>query len=417
MKYLKVQFHLDHKKDDSDFIRHSNELIKKHPSIRKYDEVKERKAGNESTYRILQDFARKHAYEYEIYKSRNEIYIHIPDNYLTTNTTQKRKENLHDEPISSNKNFTDGELSLTNLLGDVVLKVPKNQKRISKQSHASSSFFFHGFIKTTTEKRISNYTKNQIDESEFFRYKNQLEQKQVKENCKNNQTIGLIQLTDNAKIILNPQINNNLEFGTSADLQLLKSIYPECKVVIYTENSVLSALKIVLEDNINKPSVVLIQHSSPLYDYTATEQEELEHTMYRAALKGITIITPIKINNKIINIAQDNIFNNTNYNLKCELKKQFDNNLFFPMEYGNKYYKIPLEEMNSVLWAIRTMILNYKLGFRLGYYNEFLFTSLFSNDINELIGTDGNIKYLKHLDFFSDKNQAFINLLIKNFTL
>jgi hypothetical protein len=417
-KYLKVQFHLGQRTDDSSFIMHSNELIKKHPSNREYHKIKKRSTVNESSYKILQDFARKHAYEYEIYKSRNEIHLHIPDNYLTANTTKKRKGYLHDEPISSNKNSIDEELSLLIFLGDVVFKIPENQQRISKHSYAGSYSLIHGFIKTSIEKKITNYTKNQINELEFFQYRNQLQQDLVKEDCLTNQTIGLIQLIDDARIISNLQINNNLEFETSADLQLLKTICPKCKVIVYTEDSILSALEIAIGDKINKPSVVLIQYDNSVYDYSTTEQKELEYAMYRAALKGITIISTIETNNEIVKIIKDNIFNTTNYDLKCEFQKQHNNdNSIFPIEYQNKYYKIPLEEMNSVLWAIRTMILNCNLGFRLGYYKEFLFSYLFSNDINKLIGIKKNIKYLKHLNFFSKENKIFTNLLIRDFTL
>lgn len=81
---------------------------------------------------------------------------------------------------------------------------------------------------------------------------------------------------------------NNCE--VTMDLQIAGAIAPDAKIVIYYAKTFIEALKLIISDNVHRPSVVSISWSSPEEYYNDSEKREFDQLFYQAALLGITII-------------------------------------------------------------------------------------------------------------------------------
>lgn len=88
-----------------------------------------------------------------------------------------------------------------------------------------------------------------------------------------------------------PGHNNETNNGeVSMDLQIIGAIAPKATVVIYYARTFIEALKLIIDDNVHKPSVVSISWSAPEEYYNDSEKREFDQLLYQAALLGISIV-------------------------------------------------------------------------------------------------------------------------------
>ncbi|MEM8907515.1 MAG: S53 family peptidase [Bacteroidota bacterium] len=74
------------------------------------------------------------------------------------------------------------------------------------------------------------------------------------------------------------------------DIEILGTIVPGAKLVIYYGHTIFEAMQLVINDQKNKPSVVSISWAASEYAYTPVQIEQLNSVFYEASLLGITVI-------------------------------------------------------------------------------------------------------------------------------
>ena len=369
-KYLTIQFHLKENHQE----RRLDAFLHTHPSKRKYhSQIATRVQDTDKVRSILQEFAQKRKYEYEYFQSKNEFHLRVPGYYLLQHSIIK--EEAGSNHFSSNKELIQDELSLINFLGDVVYKMPCDIRPNTPDDLTGSSFLLKGFIRTTREKRSHKYTREILNNSEYEKLLSLIKTKATLYNKIENACIGIICLGNASKITINPSFSDNLSFEQTADLQLLRILSPNIKTVHYTGISVLSALKTAITDRVNKPDVLLLQNGNSRFDYTDTENEELIDQLKLAAAEGISVISPFTFehDNNFLLGSTDNILNNLDYTLKCFAGSHMNTvKDMFPIKYKSEKFASPMTQLNPVIWALRIAYLNDKLGYKLGYFQNFL---------------------------------------------
>lgn len=73
------------------------------------------------------------------------------------------------------------------------------------------------------------------------------------------------------------------------DLQVLGAIAPGAKLVIYYGNTIAEAMKAIVNDSVNKPTIVSISWAGSEFNYSPADVAELNLLFYQAALLGITV--------------------------------------------------------------------------------------------------------------------------------
>ena len=74
------------------------------------------------------------------------------------------------------------------------------------------------------------------------------------------------------------------------DIQIIKALAPDAKIVIYYADTILEAMKLVVNDTEHCPSVVSISWAAPEHYYHNSQIQELDQIFYEASLLGITIV-------------------------------------------------------------------------------------------------------------------------------
>ncbi|MEM1322306.1 MAG: S53 family peptidase [Bacteroidota bacterium] len=81
---------------------------------------------------------------------------------------------------------------------------------------------------------------------------------------------------------------NNTE--VTMDVQVAGAIAPNATLVIYYANTIVDAMKLVISDDKNKPTVVSCSWAGPESNYNSMQVAEMSQLFYEAALLGITVI-------------------------------------------------------------------------------------------------------------------------------
>lgn len=367
-KYLTIQFRLEEiqKKQDLDVI------LQTHPSKRKYhSKISTRIDSTDKVRLVLQEFAKRNKYQYEYFRTKNEFHIRVPGNYLTQNSIAKERTGSEE---SSNKDLNPDELSLTNFLGEVIYKMPHNF-RPNTPENLSGSSFLKGFIRTTKEKRSFIYKREPINYADFNALEARIQSKFNLYRESNKSCIGIICLGDTTKITITPSVRDNLSFEESVDIQTIKLLSPGTKLIHYTGISVLSALKTAITDKVNRPDVLILHHGDSVFDYTETETNEIKKQLLKAASEGISVVSPylLEHDNNFILGSTNNILHSLDLTLRCFVQYSTNNSTdSIPIHYQNSKYIVSLAQLNPVLWAIRIAWLNRKLGYRLGFFQNFI---------------------------------------------
>lgn len=74
------------------------------------------------------------------------------------------------------------------------------------------------------------------------------------------------------------------------DIQIAAALAPDAKIVVYYSKTIIDALRIIVKDKVNKPSVVSISWAAQESNYSESQIEEFGNLLYEAALLGITVI-------------------------------------------------------------------------------------------------------------------------------
>ena len=74
------------------------------------------------------------------------------------------------------------------------------------------------------------------------------------------------------------------------DIQIASALAPNATIVVYYAKTILDALRLIINDKENRPSVVSISWAAEEGYYSESQLEEFDHVLYEAALLGITII-------------------------------------------------------------------------------------------------------------------------------
>jgi kumamolisin len=81
---------------------------------------------------------------------------------------------------------------------------------------------------------------------------------------------------------------NNSE--VTIDIQIAGTVAPGAKLVVYYANTILEAMRLIIADTKNKPSVISCSWAGSEYNYSASEIRELNQVFFEAACLGITVI-------------------------------------------------------------------------------------------------------------------------------
>ncbi|MDO7874755.1 S53 family serine peptidase [Hymenobacter sp. ASUV-10] len=87
---------------------------------------------------------------------------------------------------------------------------------------------------------------------------------------------GLTELMNNAEVAL--------------DLQVAGALAPQARLVVYYGSTLLEALRAIVADDVNRPSVVSISWAGSEYNYSAADVAEMNNLLYMASLLGITLV-------------------------------------------------------------------------------------------------------------------------------
>lgn len=118
----------------------------------------------------------------------------------------------------------------------------------------------------------------------------------------------LIQVVGKPK---NTDLKNNTE--VTADIQVIGSLVPKAKLVIYYGDTILEAMKSALNDSKNTLSVISISWAGSELDYSQAELNALNDVFYEASLKGITVIAASGDNGALNSKSYPNVNVPTNF--------------------------------------------------------------------------------------------------------
>ncbi|WP_298416848.1 S53 family peptidase [uncultured Kordia sp.] len=196
--------------------------------------------------------------------------------------------------------------------GDIHLDAAGNEK----QENASAEDIVNpnqktGFVKSNQEKRVGNGYTVPIQEPAHGHSAIEIaEAYNFPEGDGAKQTIGIIELggkfeqsdletyfesynleVPEIQVIGKPAttpINDNVE--VTADIQVLGSLAPKAKLVVYYGTTILQAMKTALADTKNKLTVISISWAGSELGYSQQEIIELNTVFREASLKGITVL-------------------------------------------------------------------------------------------------------------------------------
>lgn len=318
------------------------------------------KKQQEGNY-ALEAFARRNAYDYSLFPLKNEIHIRVPETYLLKNIIQTKTAQW--QAPSSNKVIKSGTLSLINFMGDVVFSFESDNPKPNTNSPATAAIL-KGFIKTNQERRIFHYSKDEISRQAYDTIKTSCSEFNYKH--LSNQCIGIVHVCDQSNISVHSGNASSEDFDFSSEVQCIKHIAPDVRIVRYSGISILSALKTALTDNVNQPGAILIQYGTPIFEYSSTELKELKYYFQKAQENGINIIVPWisaeEDSNKLL--FQENVLKHVDNSIKAtvDFSKDKPTSEFFGIVHKDRYYKIAANEFNPVIWAIHSLHINALLN-------------------------------------------------------
>lgn len=91
------------------------------------------------------------------------------------------------------------------------------------------------------------------------------------------------------------------------DLEVLGAIAPESKLVVYYGNTIAEAMKLIIADHVNKPTIVSISWAGSEYNYSPQDISEMDLLFYQAALLGMTVVAASADHGAMNNMAFPNV--------------------------------------------------------------------------------------------------------------
>jgi len=344
-KHITIQFHF-HDNKMSLKMKNASGIIKSTRS-----NTIEHATTKQSGMQLIESYAQRNAYDYELYKLKKELHLKVPENRLQKHIIQNKKAQLQNHD-SSNKVFNQESLSLINFIGDVVFN--------PSHDSASASLIW-GFIKTSKEQRIFNYTKTSIEKQAYQSAKSAFDKRFQKSELNSKGCLGIIKVGHSSKITSHNNSNNFKDIDFTSEVQFVKSLAPDVQLISYTGVSILSALKTAITDQINQPKLLLLNYSCPVFDLSKTEFNELKYWLDKAQARNILIISS-KIDSHTIKLEKESLSYKLNkiQKAKVKLSEQVSSDCF-PMMFQGKPYSIPLNQLNAIIWALRLLSISTKL--------------------------------------------------------
>lgn len=290
-----VQFYLPAKVVSKDTQAALNELIYLHPSKRKYLDYK-------SFEDIFQPDHKKHA-----------LLSFAKKNKLKANYSQeKRHISLKVKPEEIIKKAPDTVLSKMKELQLAKNKLSAGSAKKTTDKTTDPGELLNGFVKThrasrpgmtktLQEKNISTSGISAIELASLYNFP---------EGDGTGECVGIMELggkfdpkdlaayfksmdmdVPEIEIVGTPSktpYNENLE--VTADIEVLGALVPKAKLVIYYGTSLLDAMRVILADSKNTPSVVSISWALSELQCSPTELSALNDACYEASLRGITLV-------------------------------------------------------------------------------------------------------------------------------
>ncbi|MEA1874354.1 MAG: hypothetical protein U9N51_08010 [Bacteroidota bacterium] len=317
-------------------------MIASKPSYTGYELI-----DKQTGIQLLETYARRNAYDYKLYRLKEELHLKVPRNCLHKPIIQNKKAQLQDHD-SSNEALNQENLSLINFIGDVIFKPKKNHDSASASS-------IRGFIKTSKEQRIFHYTKTAIDKQAYQSAKSAFDNSVQNSKFKSSGCLGIITIGQTSKITVHNNAINLTDFDLTSEIQFAKSIAPKVQLVNYTGISILSALKTAITDQINRPKLLILNYSCPVFELSKTELQEINYWIDIAKARNILIISS-KTESNLDILAKESLAYKLNKTIKAdiELNTQLHSHSF-PVIYQRKPYLIPLKQLNSIIWALRLL--------------------------------------------------------------
>jgi hypothetical protein len=374
-KHITIQFHF-----------HDNYLSSKRlnsPVLPDFKHKSHVKTTKNHGIQLLETFAKRNSYDYELYRLKEELHLKVPENRLQKHIIQNNKAQLQNHN-SSNNALNQESLSLINFIGDVVFN----------PSHGSASAsLIRGFIKTSKDNRIFHYSKQQIENQKYKDIKRRFESSFQHTRLNSTRCLGIVDIGDTSKISINNKANNQLDFSLSSEIQFAKSFAPDIQLVSYTGISILSALKTAITDKINQPNLIVLNYTCPIFELSETELQELNHWIAIAKAQDILIISPNMVSNKS-KIEKESLVNKLNLSLKAEISKHEKLDIEpFPVDYQGRKYLIPMPEMNTILWALRLLSISSDFNHNIRTTSK-LTRKFFKNSLNQNQLQDLNLPFI-----------------------
>lgn len=380
-KQITIQFHFHDKAMSSKQGNGSGLLFAKHD-----------KDLNNTKIQRLESFAKRNAYEYNIFQHKNEFHLNIPENCLRKHIIQNKKAQLQTYE-SSDKVLSKETLTLINFTGEVVFNTIHN---------SASASIIRGFIKIAQDIRTFNYTIKQVEKQAYQAAKQQFDLYSQAIQLNSNHCLGIIHIKQ-AKDSNKDSKHNQADINLTSEIQFIHAVAPDTQVLCYTGISILSALKTAITDQINKPKLLILNYNCPAFEMSETEFREIRYWVDIAKSRNILIIS------SITNVSTSEIENTSLINQLCGNAKAFVqvNDMFdspeIPINYQTKNYLIPLKQMNPILWALRLLKLssdiNQTIEMSLKLTRRFFNQRLKQKQFNELIlpyiipGSDNEDEY------------------------
>jgi hypothetical protein len=185
-KHITIQFHFH---DNNKSLKRLNGLglpISKHTNS--FTKIKSHNGNSKNPgIQLLESFAKRNAYDYELYQLKEELHLKVPENRLQKHIIQNKKAQLQNYE-SSNKALNQESLSLINFIGDVVFN----------PSHDSvGASLIRGFIKTSKDNRIFHYSKTAIDKQSYQSAKSAFDMRFQKSELNSTGCLGITNKANN----------------------------------------------------------------------------------------------------------------------------------------------------------------------------------------------------------------------------
>ncbi|MFP4663678.1 MAG: hypothetical protein ACLFM1_04560 [Bacteroidales bacterium] len=378
---VKVFFHTDTLEAEHPLLR---SCLRCHPRQRQnipaYLTFKEQKQNNDGINKLY-SYAKSKSLVLEHYKNKQEIQIEIPKHQLSNAAIHGESPSVDlNHPLSFEEN---GKIALLTFLGDVVFRYNSSHKDKNqhKQANQQGVSFLKGYVKTITEKRIPDYRYEEVSHTEYDYVTAKMQREYIPELSGAGQCIGILNIGKHPRTeCICKDSTGKLRLPLSAEVQLLQTLLPEARIVVYNDVSMLSALKTSINDAINAPDIIINPYSGYQADYTGAELTILKNSLLKACLLNKTILSYKPLSE--LHTDDTSVPSGLPWVLQClpySANESFETSQMIPVMNKKQYYLTAAKQFNIMFWAAQVAKLNQKFEFKLGYINDYFHNALVTN--------------------------------------